>query len=93
MLTIGRALLTNPALLMIDEATEGLAPLVRDDIWRTLRLIAREGVAIVLVDKNIDDLKTFCNRHVILVKGKVVFEGSPQDLSLQNEFVRGQLGL
>ena len=93
MLTIGRALLTNPVLLMIDEATEGLAPLVRDDIWRTLRLIASKGVAMILVDKNIDDLKTFCNRHVILVKGKVVFEGSSQELSLQDDFVRSQLGL
>ena len=93
MLTIGRALMSNPSLLMVDEATEGLAPLVRDDIWRTLRLIADRGVAIVVVDKNLDDLKTLCRRHVILVKGEVVFEGSSADLAARDEFVRSQLGL
>jgi branched-chain amino acid transport system ATP-binding protein len=93
MLTVGRALMSNPLLLMVDEATEGLAPLVRDDIWRTLKLIADRGVAIVVVDKNLDDLKTLCRRHVILVKGEVVFEGSSDDLADRDEFVRSQLGL
>ncbi|MDE2363687.1 MAG: ABC transporter ATP-binding protein [Hyphomicrobiales bacterium] len=93
MLTIGRALMSNPALLMVDEATEGLAPLVRDDIWRTLKLIADKGVAIVVVDKNLDDLKALCRRHVILVKGEVVFEGSTEELAARDDFVRSQLGL
>jgi branched-chain amino acid transport system ATP-binding protein len=93
MLTIGRALMSNPSLLLVDEATEGLAPLVRDDIWRTLRLIAEKGVAIVVVDKNLDDLKALCRRHVILVKGEVVFEGSTEELAGREEFVRSQLGL
>ncbi len=93
MLTIGRALMSNPTLLMVDEATEGLAPLVREDIWRTLRLIAERGVAIVVVDKNLDDLKRLCRRHVILVKGEVVFNGSTEDLSARDDFVRSQLGL
>jgi len=93
MLTIGRALMSNPTLLMVDEATEGLAPLVREDIWRTLRLIAERGVAIIVVDKNLDDLKKLCRRHVILVKGEVVFDGPTEELSARDEFVRSQLGL
>ncbi|MCB1535260.1 MAG: ABC transporter ATP-binding protein [Rhodoblastus sp.] len=93
MLTIGRALMSNPTLLMVDEATEGLAPMVRDDIWRTLRLIAERGVAIVVVDKNLDDLKKLCRRHVILVKGEVVFDGPTEELSARDDFVRSQLGL
>ncbi len=93
MLTIGRALMSNPTLLMVDEATEGLAPLVREDIWRTLRLIAERGVAIVVVDKNLDDLKKLCRRHVILVKGEIVFDGSTADLAMRDDFVRSQLGL
>ena len=93
MLTVGRALMSNPSLLLVDEATEGLAPLVRDDIWRTLRLIAARGVAIVVVDKNLDDLKALCDRHVILVKGAVVFEGDGAELTARDDFVRSQLGL
>jgi branched-chain amino acid transport system ATP-binding protein len=93
MLTIGRALMSNPSLLLVDEATEGLAPLVRDDIWRTLRLIASKGVAIVVVDKNLDDLEMLCRRHVVLVKGEVVFEGTSADLAANDAFVRSQLGL
>jgi branched-chain amino acid transport system ATP-binding protein len=93
MLTVGRALLSNPSLLLVDEATEGLAPLVRDDIWRTLRLIADRGMAIVVVDKNLDDLKALCRRHVILVKGVIVFEGDTAELIAREDFVRGQLGL
>ena len=93
MLTIGRALMSNPTLLMVDEATEGLAPLVRDDIWRTLGLIAETGVAIVVVDKNLDDLKRLCRRHVILVKGEIVFQGDTAELDRREDFVRSQLGL
>ncbi|HPG04543.1 MAG: ABC transporter ATP-binding protein [Rhodoblastus sp.] len=93
MLTIGRALMSNPTLLMVDEATEGLAPMVREDIWRTLRLIAERGVAIVVVDKNLDDLKKLCRRHVILVKGEVVFDGPTGELAARDDFVRSQLGL
>ncbi len=93
MLTIGRALMSNPTLVMVDEATEGLAPMVREDIWRTLRLIAERGVSIVVVDKNLDDLKKLCRRHVILVKGEVVFNGSTDELAARDDFVRSQLGL
>ncbi|ADP71084.1 ABC transporter related protein [Rhodomicrobium vannielii ATCC 17100] len=93
MLTIGRALMSNPSLLLVDEATEGLAPLVRDDIWRTLRLIADRGVAIVVVDKNLDDVVKLCRRHIILVKGQIVFEGDTHALAANDDFVRSQLGL
>ncbi|MFV0280314.1 MAG: ABC transporter ATP-binding protein [Rhodoblastus sp.] len=93
MLTIGRALMSNPTLLLVDEATEGLAPMVRDDIWRILGLIAARGVAIVVVDKNLDDLKKLCRRHVILVKGEVVFDGATAELDAREDFVHAQLGL
>ena len=66
---------------------------MREDIWRTLRLIAERGVAIVVVDKNLDDLKKLCRRHVILVKGEIVFDGSTADLAMRDDFVRSQLGL
>lgn len=93
MLTIGRALLTNPSLLMIDEATEGLAPKVRDDIWRTLRIVREQGVAILVVDKNIDDLLALCDRHVILVKGEIVFEGSSAALRDNPDVIHTHLGI
>lgn len=93
MLTIGRALLTNPSLLMIDEATEGLAPKVRDDIWRTLDLVRRDGIAILVVDKNVDDLLTLCDRHVILVKGEIVFEGDSASLRENPDVIHTHLGI
>jgi branched-chain amino acid transport system ATP-binding protein len=93
MLTIGRALLSNPTILLIDEATEGLAPKMRDEIWRTLRLIASKGIAIVIVDKNLDDLVELADRHVILTKGEVVFEGTSERLLEDEELVRGMLGV
>src|SRR5436309_2291558 len=71
MLTIGRALMSNPDIVLVDEATEGLAPKVRDDIWRTLRVIASNGVSIVVVDKNLKDLLALSDRHVILAKGAI----------------------
>jgi branched-chain amino acid transport system ATP-binding protein len=93
MLTIGRALLSNPSIVLIDEATEGLAPKVRDDIWSTLRMIRRKGVAIVVVDKNIDDLVDLAERHVILAKGEVLFEGTSRQLRAEWEFVSRILGV
>jgi branched-chain amino acid transport system ATP-binding protein len=93
MLTIGRALLSNPSIVLIDEATEGLAPKVRDDIWSTLRIIARKGVAVVVVDKNIDDLVELAGRHVILAKGEVLFEGTSKQLRAEWEFVSRMLGV
>ena len=93
MLTIGRALLSNPRVVLIDEATEGLAPKVRDDIWSTLRIIAQKGVAVVVVDKNIDDLVDLAGRHVVLAKGEVLFEGTSKQLRTEWEFVSRMLGV
>jgi branched-chain amino acid transport system ATP-binding protein len=92
-LTIGRALLSNPSIVLIDEATEGLAPKVRDDIWSILRIIARKGVAVVVVDKNIDDLVDLAGRHVVLAKGEVLFEGTSKQLRAEWEFVSRMLGV
>jgi branched-chain amino acid transport system ATP-binding protein len=93
MLTIGRALLANPEIVLIDEATEGLAPKVRELIWATLRVIAQKGVAIVVVDKNLEDLVELADRHVILAKGEVVFEGTSAQLRADPEFVKRMLGV
>ncbi len=79
MLAIGRALMTNPKLLILDEATEGLAPLVRAEIWECLRRLKNEGQAILLVDKHLDALAKLADRHVVIEKGHVVWSGtSPQ---------------
>ncbi|MDO6683714.1 MULTISPECIES: ABC transporter ATP-binding protein [unclassified Oceanobacter] len=80
MLAIGRALLTNPELLILDEATEGLAPLIRKEIWDVIAHIKDSGMSTLIVDKNIQVLKNLCDRHVVLVKGEVVFDGNTTDL-------------
>ncbi|GAC1331993.1 MAG: ABC transporter ATP-binding protein [Beijerinckiaceae bacterium] len=93
MLTIGRALMSNPEIILIDEATEGLAPKLRDDIWRILRIIAANGVAIVVVDKNLEDLLALSDRHVILAKGAIVFNGTSEELRGDAELVHRWLGV
>ncbi|MEX0958961.1 MAG: ABC transporter ATP-binding protein [Burkholderiales bacterium] len=80
MLTIGRALLTNPDLLILDEATEGLAPLIAQEIWRILREICDTGMAAIIVDKNFSAISAIADRSLILVKGRVVFEGAAEAL-------------
>jgi branched-chain amino acid transport system ATP-binding protein len=80
MLAIGRALMTNPRLIVLDEATEGLAPLIREEIWRCLAQIKREGDAILLIDKNVDALAKLADRHVVMEKGRIAWAGSTQDL-------------
>ena len=80
MLAIGRALMTNPRLLILDEATEGLAPLIRNEIWTSLKRLKAEGQAILLVDKHIDALLKLADRHVVIEKGYVVWSGSSADL-------------
>ncbi len=91
MLAIGRALLTNPKLLILDEATEGLSPLVRAEIWRCLEQLKRSGLALLIVDKNIGPLLRLGDRHLILGKGQVVWSGSSDELrgnrTLLNEFI------
>ncbi|MDX1711442.1 MAG: ABC transporter ATP-binding protein [Rhodovibrionaceae bacterium] len=93
MLTIGRALMTNPRLLLLDEATEGLAPLVRDEIWRVIREIRRAGIACVVVDKNIGKLLEVADRHVLLVKGRVVFNGDGAALVADPDRLHRDLGV
>jgi len=76
MLAIGRALMTNPKLLVLDEATEGLAPLIRADIWACIAALKAEGEAILVIDKTIQALTTLADRHVVIEKGRVVWTGS-----------------
>ena len=75
MLAIGRALMTNPRLMVLDEATEGLAPLIRDEIWSCLRTLKQAGEAILVIDKNIDALMRLADRHVVIEKGRTVWTG------------------
>jgi branched-chain amino acid transport system ATP-binding protein len=80
MVAIGRALMTNPELVILDEATEGLAPLVRAEIWRCLAEIKAAGQAILVIDKNIGPLKRLVDRHYVLEKGRVVWRGSSAEV-------------
>ena len=75
MLAVGRALMTNPKMVVLDEATEGLSPLMREEIWSCLRNIKDEGEAILVIDKNVDALARFADRHVVIEKGRVVWSG------------------
>ncbi len=93
MLTIGRALMTNPKVLLLDEATEGLAPLIAREIWRIIRVIRESGIATVLVDKNWRAITDLTDRNIILVKGRVVFEGSGSDLRAQPGLLNEHLGV
>jgi len=93
MLTIGRALMTNPDMILIDEATEGLAPLVAQDIWRTLGVIRGEGIATIVVDKDFRSLSKIADRMVMLSKGTVVFDGAPATLAAQPELLERHLGV
>jgi branched-chain amino acid transport system ATP-binding protein len=81
MLAIGRALMTNPKLLILDEATEGLAPLIRAEIWACLKRLKADRQAILVIDKNIDALATFADRHVIVEKGRAVWTGTSRELA------------
>ena len=93
MLSIGRALMLNPRLLILDEATEGLAPLIRDEIWSILRTIKASGIASIIVDKNIDNLLEVGDRHLLIVKGKVVFDGDSQALRADPSILDTHLGV
>ncbi|SFU50715.1 amino acid/amide ABC transporter ATP-binding protein 2, HAAT family [Polaromonas sp. YR568] len=93
MLTIGRALMTNPDVLILDEATEGLAPLIAKDIWRICGLIRETGISSVIVDKNWKHVTQITDRNVILVKGQVVFEGSSAELHAKPELLAQYLGV
>lgn len=93
MLAVGRALMTNPKLLILDEATEGLAPLIRDKIWSALGEIRQSGVSILLIDKNINDLLKLANKHFIVEKGRVVWSGSSDELKAQEDIQQRYLGV
>jgi len=93
MLAIGRALMTNPRLLVLDEATEGLAPVIRDEIWRTLAELKREGLAQIVIDKNVARLLPLADRHYVLEKGRVVWQGDSQSLRGRPEIVQQYLGV
>ncbi|MGL4241998.1 MAG: ABC transporter ATP-binding protein [Beijerinckiaceae bacterium] len=80
MLAIGRALMTNPKLLILDEATEGLAPLIRAEIWATLGRLRDEGQSILVIDKHLDALMPLADRHVVIEKGRVVWTGTSADM-------------
>ena len=92
MLAIGRALMTNPRLLVLDEATEGLAPLVRDEIWHTIRLVRDSGIAVVVVDKTVSAVLSLADRVTVLVKGGVVYSGEPQALREDAALMHRHLG-
>jgi branched-chain amino acid transport system ATP-binding protein len=93
MLTIGRALMTNPDLLILDEATEGLAPLIAREIWSIIKTIRASGIATVIVDKNYAAVMALANRSVVLVKGRVVFAGESSELSGNQELMHRFLGV
>ena len=93
MLTIGRALMTNPRLLILDEATEGLAPLIAQEIWSIVRAIKDDGIASVIVDKNYRAVTAIADRAVILVKGAVAFEGPSAQVRSQPELRERFLGV
>jgi len=93
MLAIGRALMTNPRLLILDEATEGLAPLVRGEIWRCLALLRGAGQAILVIDKNVEALTRIADRHYIIERGRVVWTGGSPALASAPEIQHRYLGV
>jgi branched-chain amino acid transport system ATP-binding protein len=93
MLAVGRALMTNPRLLILDEATEGLAPLIRKEIWRVLETLKDAGQAILVIDKNLDALLRIADRHHIVEKGKVVWTGNSDELSSNRDLQTRYLGV
>lgn len=93
MLAIGRALMTNPKLLILDEATEGLAPLIRAEIWRVLGELRAAGMAMIVVDKNLGPLMSLADHHVVIEKGRVAWQGSSEALRADQATVEQYLGV
>jgi len=93
MLAIGRALMTNPRLLILDEATEGLAPLIRGEIWHCLARLKAEGLSLIVIDKNIAPLLRLADRHCIVEKGRVVWSGTSEALRVQPELLQAYVGV
>jgi branched-chain amino acid transport system ATP-binding protein len=93
MLAIGRALMTNPRLLILDEATEGLAPLIRAEIWAVLRTLKQSGLGILIIDKTLEALKRLADRHVVIEKGRTVWEGDAAALEAEPGVLQRHLHL
>jgi branched-chain amino acid transport system ATP-binding protein len=93
MLAIGRALMTNPALLILDEATEGLAPLIRVEIWRCLERLKAGGLSILLIDKHVEALTRLADHHYVLEKGRVVWSGTSAELRARPDVHHRYLGV
>src|ERR1700729_1513895 len=93
MLAIGRALMTNPRLLILDEATEGLAPLIREEIWQCLTLLRGAGQSILVIDKNVEHLARICDRHFIIERGKAVWSGTSDELMAEPDLQHRYLGI
>jgi branched-chain amino acid transport system ATP-binding protein len=93
MLAIGRALMTNPRLLILDEATEGLAPLIRQEIYRSIAQLKAEGLSILVIDKDVRALTRVADRHYVLEKGRVVWSGSSAELAADRNLQHRYLGV
>ncbi|HYS12890.1 MAG TPA: ATP-binding cassette domain-containing protein, partial [Burkholderiaceae bacterium] len=93
MLAIGRALMTNPKLLILDEATEGLAPLVRSEIWQCLTRLKAQGLSILVIDKNVDSLIRIADRHYMIERGRVVWTGASAELAAAPDVQHRYLGV
>ena len=93
MLAIGRALMTNPQLLILDEATEGLAPLTRHEIWACLCKLKKEGLSLLVIDKNLKPMMSLANKHYILEKGQIVWSGDSVQLSASPDVMSKYLSL
>jgi branched-chain amino acid transport system ATP-binding protein len=93
MLAIGRALMTNPHLLILDEATEGLAPLIREEIWNCLSMLKARGQSILVIDKNVEHLSRICDRHYIIERGRTVWSGTSGELMAEPDLQHRYLGI
>ena len=93
MLAIGRALMTNPKLLILDEATEGLAPLIRQEIWNCLSMLKAKGQSILVIDKNVEHLTRICDRHIIIERGRTVWSGTSDQLMAEPDLQHRYLGI
>ena len=93
MLAIGRALMTNPHLVILDEATEGLAPVIRQSIWKVLGTLKEAGQSILLIDKNLKEVMRFADRHYVIERGRVTWNGSSAELRANYAHVRTLVGV
>src|ERR1700729_3525450 len=93
MLAIGRALMTNPRLLILDEATEGLAPLIREEIWNCLSMLKARGQSVLVIDKNVENLARIADRHYIIERGRAVWSGTSEQLIAEPDLQHRYLGI